>query len=220
MKIAIDGPSGAGKSTLAKALAKRLSLIYVDTGAMYRTVGLCVSRAGIAPEDTDGIISVLPECRVELRYLEDGQHVFLCGEDVSEAIRTPEASRYASCVSKIPEVRKFLLGIQHDMVERGNVIMDGRDIGTVIMPDADCKMFVFASAEARARRRTKELAEKGIECDFDSVLHDIEERDRADREREISPCVPAEDAVMFDNSDLNFEETVDEAVRIIESKTK
>ena len=155
MKIAIDGPSGAGKSTLAKALARRLSLVYVDTGAMYRTVGLCAARAGVDPHDEDQVKPLLADCDISLKYEDDGQHVYLCGEDVSGEIRTPEASKYASAVSALPAVRSFLLGVQRDMADKGGVIMDGRDIGTVIMPDADCKLFVFASAEARACRRFK-----------------------------------------------------------------
>ena len=220
MKIAIDGPSGAGKSTLAKALARRLSLVYVDTGAMYRTVGLCAARAGVDPHDEDQVKPLLADCDISLKYEDDGQHVYLCGEDVSGEIRTPEASKYASAVSALPAVRSFLLGVQRDMADKGGVIMDGRDIGTVIMPDADCKLFVFASAEARARRRFKELAEKGQDCTLEEVLRDIEERDRNDREREIAPCVPAEDAVMFDNSELDFDGTVEEALRIIREKTE
>lgn len=220
MKIAIDGPSGAGKSTLAKALAKRLGLVYVDTGAMYRTVGLCAARAGVDTADHGAVAGILPGCDIELRYMEDGQHVFLCGEDVSTEIRTPDASMYASAVAKIPAVREFLLTVQRGMTENGNVIMDGRDIGTVIMPDADCKLFVFASAEARARRRYKELVEKGQECSYEEVLRDIEERDRNDREREIAPCVPAEDAIMFDNSELDFDGTVEAALALIEGKVK
>ena len=220
MKIAIDGPSGAGKSTLAKALARRLSLVYVDTGAMYRTVGLCAARAGVDPHCEDRVKPLLADCEISLKYEDDGQHVYLCGEDVSGEIRTPEASKYASAVSALPAVRSFLLGVQRDMADKGGVIMDGRDIGTVIMPDADCKLFVFASAEARARRRFKELREKGQECTLEEVLRDIEERDRNDREREIAPCVPAEDAVMFDNSELDFDGTVEEALRIIREKTE
>lgn len=220
MKIAIDGPSGAGKSTLAKALAKRLGLVYVDTGAMYRTVGLCASRAGVDTANHSAVEGILPDCDIELRYMEDGQHVFLCGEDVSSDIRTPEASMHASAVAKIPAVREFLLTVQRNMTEKGNVIMDGRDIGTVIMPDADCKLFVFASAEARARRRYKELIEKGQDCTFEEVLADIEARDKNDREREIAPCVPAEDAIMFDNSELDFDGTVEAAIALIEGKVK
>lgn len=220
MKIALDGPSGAGKSTLAKALAKRLGLIYVDTGAMYRTVGLCAARAGVDPTDTAAVEKLLPGCKIELSYAEDGQHIFLCGEDVSSAIRTPEASMYASAVAKIPAVREFLLGVQRDMAQSGGVIMDGRDIGTVIMPDADCKLFVIASAEARAKRRYKELCEKGQECTYEEVLRDIEARDRNDREREIAPCVPADDAIIFDNSELDFDGTVEAALALIGEKTK
>ena len=220
MNIAIDGPSGAGKSTLAKEVAKRLGLIYVDTGAMYRTVGLHAMRKGTDLADVDEIIASLDGCEVALGYGEDGQHVYLCGEDVSSLIRTPEVSMAASAVSAVPEVRAFLLGVQHDMVEKGGVIMDGRDIGTVIMPDADVKLFVFASDEARARRRYLELTEKGQKVDYEDILRGIIERDRHDRERDISPCVPADDAVLLDNSYIDFEGTVEAALRIIDERTK
>ena len=220
MNIAIDGPSGAGKSSLAKAVARRLGLIYVDTGAMYRAIGLYALRRDTDPTDREGVVSILPDCEVTLGYDADGQHVYLCGEDVSGLIRTPEVSMAASGVSAMPEVRSFLLGVQHDMVEKGGVIMDGRDIGTVIMPDADVKLFVFASDEARAKRRYLELRKKGQDVSYDEILRGIAERDRNDRERDISPCVPADDAVLLDNSELDSEETVEAALRIISGKTK
>lgn len=215
MRIAIDGPSGAGKSSLAKALAKRLALAYVDTGALYRAVGLFASRTVSDVKDTEAVAAVLPRCKVSIRFIDGDQHVFLGDEDVSGLIRTPEASMNASAVSAQPKVREFLLGVQKEMAKKDGVIMDGRDIGTVIMPDADCKMFVFASPKARAERRYKELIEKGQDVDFGEVLADIEQRDKNDREREIAPCVPAEDAVLLDNSEIDFEQTVEAALRII-----
>ena len=220
MRIAIDGPSGAGKSSLAKELARRLGLAYVDTGALYRTVGLFASRNVEDIKDADAVAAALPKCDISIRFIEGNQHVFLGDEDVSTLIRTPEASMNASVVSAQPKVREFLLGVQKDMIKNDGVIMDGRDIGTVIMPDADCKMFVFASAKARAERRYKELIEKGQDVNFDDVLADIEERDKNDREREIAPCVPAEDAILLDNSEINFEQTVDAALRIIAENVK
>ena len=220
INIALDGPAGAGKSWLAHTLAEKLGFIHVDTGALYRSIGLYMSRCGIAPEDKAAFVNALDGLTVELGFENGEQRVYLCGEDVTGLIRTPEISMYASAVSSVPEVRAFLLETQRRLARENNVIMDGRDIGTVIMPDADCKLFVFASAEARARRRFKELAEKGQECTLEEVLRDIEERDRNDREREIAPCVPAEDAVMFDNSELDFDGTVEEALRIIREKTE
>ena len=220
MRIAIDGPSGAGKSSLAKELARRLGLAYVDTGALYRTVGLYASRAVADVKDADAVAAALGGCKVAIRFIDGDQHVFLGDEDVSGLIRTPEASMNASAVSAQPKVREFLLGVQKDMASKDGVIMDGRDIGTVIMPDADCKMFVFASAKARAERRYKELVEKGQDVNFDDVLADIEARDRNDREREIAPCVPAADAIMLDNSEINFEETVEAALKIIAENVK
>ena len=220
MRIAIDGPSGAGKSSLAKELARRLGLAYVDTGALYRTVGLYMSRTVADLKDEDAVAGALDGCALSIRFIDGNQHVFLGDEDVSSLIRTPEASINASVVSAQPRVREFLLGVQKDMIAKGDVIMDGRDIGTVIMPDADCKMFVFASAKARAERRYKELIEKGQDVNFDDVLADIEARDKKDREREIAPCVPAEDAILLDNSEINFEQTVDAALKIIADSVK
>ena len=220
MRIAIDGPSGAGKSSLAKELARRLGLAYVDTGALYRTVGLYMSRTVADLKDEDAVAGALDGCALSIRFIDGNQHVFLGDEDVSSLIRTPEASINASVVSAQPRVREFLLGVQKDMIAKGDVIMDGRDIGTVIMPDADCKMFVFASAKARAERRYKELIGKGQDVNFDDVLADIEARDKNDREREIAPCVPAEDAILLDNSEINFEQTVDAALKIIADSVK
>ena len=209
INIAIDGPSGAGKSTVAKALAKELHFVYVDTGAMYRAIGVYVRDNGIDKSNADAVIAALPKIRVSLDYAEDGtQIVLLNGEDVSTVIRENEISLYASTVSKIPEVRARLLSLQREMAATHNVIMDGRDIGTVVLPDAQLKVFLFASAEARADRRTKELLEKGQSVDYQTILAEINARDEQDRTRAISPAIPADDAVMLDNSGLDIDGTV------------
>ena len=209
INIAIDGPSGAGKSTVAKALAKELHFVYVDTGAMYRAIGVYVRDNGIDKSNADAVIAALPRIQVSLDYAEDGtQIVLLNGEDVSAVIRENEISLYASTVSKIPEVRARLLSLQREMATTHNVIMDGRDIGTVVLPDAQLKVFLFASAEARADRRTKELLEKGQTVDYQTILAEINARDEQDRTRAISPAIPAEDAVMLDNSGLDIDGTV------------
>lgn len=209
INIAIDGPSGAGKSTVAKALAKELHFVYVDTGAMYRAIGVYVRDNGIDKSNADAVIAALPKIRVSLDYAEDGtQIVLLNGEDVSAVIRENEISLYASTVSKIPEVRARLLSLQREMATTHNVIMDGRDIGTVVLPDAQLKVFLFASAEARADRRTKELLEKGQSVDYQTILAEINARDEQDRTRAISPAIPADDAVMLDNSGLDIDGTV------------
>lgn len=216
INIAIDGPSGAGKSTIAKAVAKKKGYIYVDTGALYRSIGLYVCRKGIAKEDKEGIKATLPEISLELGYVEGVQRVYLNGEDVSGDIRLPEISMYASAVSAIPEVRAFLLDLQRDMAKKYDVIMDGRDIGTVILPDATVKIFMTASNEGRAKRRYKELLEKGVDTSYEEVLSDMIKRDKADSSREIAPAVPAEDAIFFDNTEFGIEESVDEIIRIID----
>ncbi|MBQ4561494.1 MAG: (d)CMP kinase [Clostridia bacterium] len=216
INIAIDGPSGAGKSTIAKAVAKAKGYIYVDTGALYRSIGLWVARKDIAKEDKENIISELDNITLELGYVEGTQRVYLNGEDVSNDIRTPEISMYASAVSAIPEVRAFLLDLQRDMAKKHNVIMDGRDIGTVILPDATVKIFMTASPEGRAKRRYKELCEKGIETTYEEVLSDMIERDRNDSTRDVAPAVPAEDAIHFDNSSDGIENSVAELIEIID----
>ena len=209
INIAIDGPSGAGKSTVARALARELSFVYVDTGAMYRAIGLYVRDNGISPDDKESVIAVLPQISVMLSYGEDGmQHVLLNGRDVSKEIRENEISMYASTVSKIPEVRTFLLSLQRDMAKTHNVIMDGRDIGTVILPDAQLKIFMFASLKARTERRVKELIEKGQNVTYEQIYAEIEARDIQDRTRDIAPAIPAEDAVMLDNSEMTVKESV------------
>ncbi len=219
MNIAIDGPGGSGKSVLAKNLARKLGLVYVDTGALYRTVGLNAYRNGIARDDMDGIVASLSSITVEMKYENGSQRVILSGEDVTELIRTPEISMYASAVSAVPEVRQFLNELQAEMVRRGNVVMDGRDIGTVIMPDADVKIFLFASPENRARRRYDELIAKGQDVTYEDVLSDIIARDTADSTRETAPAIPADDAVMLDNSGFEMADTYRAAVRIINEKT-
>ena len=219
MKIAIDGPSGAGKSTLSKAVAARLGIVYVDTGALYRTVGYAVRQLGIDPHDTAAVIGALDGMRISLRYEDGVQCVYLNGENLGNRIREPEISMYASKVSAIPEVRNFLLGTQRKIAAENDVIMDGRDIGTVILPDAEVKIFMFASPEARAKRRCAELAEKGMPTSYESVLADINERDHNDATRAVAPAVAAEDAVLFDNSDCTFEESVAHLLAIIAEKT-
>lgn len=218
MKIAIDGPGGAGKSSVAKALAADLGLVYVDTGALYRSVGLFMRRAGVNTASADEVTPLLKDVKLSLRWTEAGQRVFLGDEDVSEAIRTPEASMDASAVSAIPAVREFLLGLQRDMANAGNVIMDGRDIGTVIMPDADLKIFLTASPEARAKRRFAELRAKGQECTLEEVLEDIIKRDAQDTGRDIAPAVAADDAIIFDNSGMGLQETVDKIGEMARAK--
>lgn len=219
LKIALDGPSGAGKSTIAKMLAKRLGILYVDTGALYRTIGYSVRKSGIDPKDKQSVIAKLPEIRIDLRYEDGVQKVFLNEEEMGDKIRTPEISMYASAVSAIPEVRTFLLETQRNLANKYNVIMDGRDIGTVILPDANVKVFMFASNECRAKRRYEELKAKGMDVRYEDILKDMTERDLADRTRAVAPCVPAPDALPFDNSDYNPEECVEYLCRVVFEKT-
>ena len=216
ISVAIDGPSGAGKSTVARAAAARLGYVYVDTGAMYRAIGLAVCRRGISGEDADGIAAVLPEIDIRLAYQDGAQHVLLNGEDVSDAIRTPEIAYYASKVSAVPAVRQFLLEAQRDMAKKGNILMDGRDIGTVILPDAPVKIFLTASAETRAERRYLELIGKGQQVTRESVLHDVVERDRQDMSRAVAPLKQAEDAVLLDSSNMTLKEVLDELLSLAE----
>ena len=206
--VAIDGPSGAGKSTIARSVAQALGFVYVDTGAIYRTVGCAALRRGIDPEDAAAVEAMLPQIRVEMGYGEDGlQRMYLDGEDVTDAIRLPEMSLYASRVSALPAVRAFLLEMQRDMARRCSVIMDGRDIGTVVLPQADVKIFLTADAKDRAQRRYLELLERGQQADLEQILADVVERDRQDMERAIAPLKQAEDATVVDTTGKDLEES-------------
>ena len=219
LKSALDGPSGAGKSTVAKALAARMGIVYVDTGALYRTVGYAAVSRGIDPADVAAVTDLLPSLTVEVRYENGAQHVYLNGENLGDRIRRPEISMAASSVSAIPAVRAFLLETQRAIAEKNDVVMDGRDIGTVILPNADVKIFMTASLQARARRRTEELTAKGISVTPEQVLAEMEQRDAQDSGRAIAPAVPAADAVPLDNSDMSVEENVEAVLRLIEEKT-
>ena len=217
--VAIDGPSGAGKSSMAKKLAARFGLIYVDTGAIYRTVGLAACRRGLSCSDEEAVSRILPSLSIEIRYNEEGeQRMILNGEDVSAEIRLPEISICASDVSALPAVRAFLLEMQRSLARSNRVVMDGRDIGTVVLPDAEVKIFLTASAKARAERRLLQLEEKGVHTTFEEVLRDIEYRDKQDSSREIAPLRPAEDAVLVDSSDLDFDQTVDALAGVLQEK--
>lgn len=218
IRVALDGPSGAGKSTVAKLLAAKMGYIYVDTGALYRTCGLYAMENGVDKDDRDGIIALLDTIDVQLTYENGEQHVLLNGVDVGGKIRTPEASMYASAVSRVPEVRAYLLDLQKKIAEKGGVVMDGRDIGTVIMPDAEVKVFMTASAKERARRRYKELLEKGESVTFDEVLADMIQRDKNDSERETAPLKPADDAIMFINDGYDAEDSADYIIKLIRKK--
>lgn len=215
VRIAIDGPSGSGKSTLAKAVAKELGMVYVDTGALYRTIGYHVYLNGKDPHDAKVVEKLLESAKIELKYDNGSQRVILNGDDLGDKIRMPEISRYASAVSAIPAVRAFLLEMQKSLARKNSVVMDGRDIGTVIIPDADLKIFLTASNETRARRRTLELQAKGVDAKYEDVLFDMIERDKNDKDRDIAPAVPADDAIIFDNSAMSVEESVKEIVRLL-----
>ncbi len=217
-QIAIDGPSGAGKSTLAKRLAAQLGFIYVDTGALYRSIGLYMEMNEIDPKNSEAVMAALPNIELSLEYHDGSQVVLLNGENVGDRIRTPQISMYASAVSAIPAVRTFLLDTQRNIAAKNNVIMDGRDIGTVILPNADVKIFLISSFETRARRRVKELLEKGMEASYEDVLADMIERDKNDSSRALAPCKPAEDAIMLDNSRMNLEENIEKVLEIINEK--
>ena len=217
--IAIDGPSGAGKSSLARRCASELGFLYVDTGAIYRTVGLAAYRRGLDRRDEAVIAAMLPQLEIRMAYNESGEQcMYLDGEDVSREIRLPEISICASDVSALPAVRAFLLEMQRKMARENNVIMDGRDIGTVVLPNAELKIFLTASAEARAQRRMKELEAKGVEANFDEVLRDIRYRDEQDSSRAAAPLKAAEDAVLVDTTEIGFEESFEKLCSIIRSK--
>jgi cytidylate kinase len=217
-KIAIDGPSGSGKSTLAKRLSAELGFVYVDTGALYRAIGLFVYRAKINPKDAVAVEAVLPEISVSIKYVNGEQKTFLGDEDVSSDIRLPEISMYASAVSAIPAVRAFLLGLQRDIIKSNNVIMDGRDIGTVIMPDANVKIFLISNNETRAQRRCEELLLKGVQTTYEEVLADLEKRDANDSSRAVAPLTPAPDATFLDNSLFTPDQTFARALEIIRER--
>ena len=216
IRVAIDGPSGAGKSTLARSAAARLGYLYVDTGAIYRTIGCAAARRGIDSGDQAAVVAMLPDLSTRLTYGEDGlQHMALNGEDVTGEIRLPEISRYASQVSAYPEVRAYLLEMQRQLAREHSVIMDGRDIGTVVLPDAEVKVFLTASAEERARRRMLELEQRGTPEPYEDILRAIEERDWNDTHRAAAPLRRAEDAVVLDTTDLDFAQSEEALLDII-----
>ena len=218
ISVAIDGPAGAGKSTLARRLAGELGYIYVDTGAMYRTIGLYALRAGKDPKDNEAVNALLPSIRLRLASVEGEQHIYLGDEDVSAAIRTEEAGMAASAVGANPTVRAYLLDTQRNMAKTQNVLMDGRDIGTVVLPDATVKIFLTASPEARATRRWKEYQAKGMPTPYEEVLADVKQRDYQDTHRAAAPLKQAEDAVLLDTSELNFEQSLAAMKEIIAQK--
>ena len=217
--VAIDGPAGAGKSSVAKAVGKQLGLLYVDTGALYRTVGLAALRKGVDPSSKADVAALLKEISVEMDFSEtSGQVVLLNGEDVTGLIRTPEVSMTASDISALPIVREYLLGLQRNIAKTKNVIMDGRDIGTVVLPDAQVKIFLTASPESRAERRYKELVEKGEKTTVKDVLRDVIKRDYNDTNRKAAPLRPAEDSVLVDTTNLDFDGSVEAVAKIIRER--
>ena len=217
--IAIDGPSGAGKSTFARRVAEDMGYVYVDTGAIYRTVGYYIWICGIGGRDADGVRRLIDDVNVRIEYPGDGvQHMYLNGKDITGEIRTPEISMYASQVSAHKCVRDFLMDTQRDLARTHNVVMDGRDIGTVVLPDADVKIFLTASAEVRAKRRWLDLQEKGVKDSYEKVLADMIQRDKQDSTREVAPLRQAEDAVLLDTSDMTLEQTFEAIKKIIGEK--
>lgn len=214
--IALDGPAGAGKSSIAKRAAKALDYIYVDTGALYRTIGLAATRSNVEPKPSKEVNELLSEIKVDLTFNNKGEQIVLLnGEDVSGEIRTPEASMTASKISAVPSVREYLLDLQRNMAKAHNVIMDGRDIGTVVLPDAQIKIFLTASPEARAKRRYKELCEKGMDVKYEDVLSDVIQRDYNDTHRDVAPLKPAKDSITVDTTELDFEQSVDKIISVI-----
>ena len=220
VSVAIDGPAGAGKSTMARAVAKELGFVYVDTGAIYRSVGYYITICGIGPKDVDGVTRLLDDINIEIKYNEDGkQCMILNGRDISDEIRTAEMGECASKLSTLKVVRDYLLDVQRELAATQNVVMDGRDIGTVVLPNAQVKIYMTASAEVRAERRLKEFREKGdTKSTFNSVLQEIKQRDDRDMNREIAPLKQAKDAVLLDTSDLSIDESIQALKRIIEEK--
>jgi len=217
--IAIDGPAGAGKSTIARKVAEKLSFIYVDTGAMYRSMALYFIRHDIAAQDEEKIAAACPDIDVSIAYQDGEQQVILNGENVNGLIRTEQVSMMTSDTSKYPVVREKLLSLQRGLAEKENVIMDGRDIGTCVLPNADVKIYLTASAAERARRRYKEQTERGDDCDIKEIERDIIARDEQDMNREVAPLRQAEDAVLVDSSDMTIDQVVDEIIRIYQEKT-
>lgn len=218
MNVAIDGPAGAGKSTIARAAAKKLGFIYVDTGALYRAVGVYSLRNGLDTENPETVEGTLPHIQVELQFQDGVQHVLLNGEDVSEEIRTPQASMAASAVSAVPAVRRFLFDLQREIAAKNDCIMDGRDIGTVVLPQAEVKIFLTASPETRAMRRFKELQEKGAPDTYEAVLADLKQRDYNDSHRAVAPLKPAEGSVLVDTSALTLPQSVEKVIEVIKEK--
>lgn len=218
VSVAIDGPAGAGKSTLARRLAADFGYIYVDTGAMFRAIGLYALRAGKDPKDNEAVNALLPNITLEFAFIEGEQHIYLNGEDVSTAIRTEEVGMAASAVGANPAVRAFLLEMQRDMARTQNILMDGRDIGTVVLPNATVKIFLTASPEARATRRWKEYQQKGIDTPYEDVLADVRQRDYQDTHRAAAPLKQADDAVLLDTSELNFEQSFEAMKKMITEK--
>ncbi len=220
ISIAIDGPAGAGKSSISKEVAKKLNFIYVDTGAIYRSLAyISLKKNYDTKKDIEEIVELAKNSIFELKYINQIQHIYVNGNDVSDYIRTPEVSKGASDVSAIPKVREILLSIQRGMAEKNNVIMDGRDIGTVVLPDATLKIFLTASIEERAQRRYKEMLEKGIECNLEEIKKDIAYRDEQDSKRPVAPLKPALDSIIFDNSDFTYEQSVDYLCKLIKENT-
>lgn len=217
--IAIDGPAGAGKSTIAKTIAKKLGFVYVDTGAMYRAIALYFLRKGVDGKDAQTIEKMCPDIHVTLEYQDGEQQVLLNGENVSSYIRTEEVSAMASLTSAQPAVRAALLQLQRDMAKSADILMDGRDIGTHVLPDADLKIYLTASVGVRAKRRYQEMIEKGVSCELSEIEQDIKERDHQDMTREIAPLKKAEDAYLLDSSDLSIEEVVDAVISAFHEKT-
>jgi len=219
ISVAIDGPAGAGKSSISKELAKKLNFVYVDTGAIYRALAYTALKNNMDTKlDVEKISDLVIKTKIDLKYVDGVQHIFVDNSDVTDFIRTPEVSKGASDVSAIPKVREALLSIQRNIAHQNNVLMDGRDIGTVVLPDATIKIFLTASIEERAKRRYKEMLEKGIECNFDDIKTDIAYRDDQDSNRAVAPLKPAVDSVIFDNSDYNFEESVNYLYNLIKEK--
>ena len=216
--IAIDGPSGAGKSTIAKAAAKELGFVYLDTGAIYRTVAWHITMMGIGPKDTDHVPMLLDDANIQIDFQPDGQHMILNGKDITQEIRTPEIASVASQAAAQPSVREFLLDMQRDLAKTHNIIMDGRDIGTVVLPDASVKIYLTATPEARAMRRYQEYLEQGQKASYEEVLADQKKRDYDDSHRKIAPLKQAKDAVLVDTTEMGLQESIDYCVALIREK--